>query len=121
LNGAGRLAVAHDIRVVQRNNRYSVGEMLRAVLYPMILGLARIETTHLLSQNGVYQYLTGLQSYPNPTTLRPVSSGRTVVIFNIGGNKYRLITAIHYNTRKVFVLRFLTHAEYDLQSWKEGL
>lgn len=63
-------AVAHDIRVVQRNNRYSVGEMLLAVLYPMILGLERIETTHLLSQNGVYQYLTGLQSDPNPTTLR---------------------------------------------------
>jgi hypothetical protein len=63
-------AVAHDIRMVQRNNRYSVGEMLLAVLYPMILGLERIETTHLLSQNGVYQYLTGLQSYPNPTTLR---------------------------------------------------
>lgn len=50
-----------------------------------------------------------------------VSSGRTVVIFNIGGNKYRLITAIHYNTRKVFVLRFLTHAEYDSQGWKEDL
>jgi hypothetical protein len=63
-------AVAHDIRVVQRNNRYSVGEMLLAALYPMILGLERIETTQLLGQNGVYQYLTGLQSYPNPTTLR---------------------------------------------------
>jgi len=63
-------AVAHDIRVVQRNNRYSVGEMLLTVLYPMILGLERIETTQLLGQNGVYQYLTGLQSYPNPTTLR---------------------------------------------------
>jgi mRNA interferase HigB len=43
------------------------------------------------------------------------------VIFNIGGNKYRLITAIHYNTRKVFVLRFLTHAEYDSRGWKEDL
>lgn len=50
-----------------------------------------------------------------------VSSGRTIVIFNIGGNKYRLITAIHYNTRKVFVLRFLTHVEYDSQGWKEDL
>ena len=55
-------AVAHDIQMVQRNNRYSIGEMMLAVLYPMILGLERIETTHLLGQNGVYQYLTGLQS-----------------------------------------------------------
>jgi hypothetical protein len=44
--------------------------MFLAILYPMILGLERIETTHLLQQNGVFQYLTGLRSYPNPTTLR---------------------------------------------------
>ena len=37
-------------RLVQRNNRYSVGEMLLALLYPMILGLERIETTQLLRQ-----------------------------------------------------------------------
>jgi hypothetical protein len=57
-------------RFVQRNNRYSVGEMFLAVLYPMILGLGRIETTQLLQHNGVFQYLTGLPTYPNPTTLR---------------------------------------------------
>jgi hypothetical protein len=63
-------AIAQDLRVVQRNNRYTVGEMLLAILYPMILGLERIETTQLLQQNGVFQYLTGLRSYPNPTTVR---------------------------------------------------
>jgi hypothetical protein len=63
-------AVAMDVRWVQRNNRYSVGEMLLALLYPMILGLERIETTQLLRQNGVFQYLTGLHAYPNPSTLR---------------------------------------------------
>ena len=44
--------------------------MLLALLYPMILGLERIETTQLLRQNGVFQYLTGLPSYPDATTLR---------------------------------------------------
>jgi len=63
-------ALTQEARVVQRNNRYSVGEMLLALLYPMILGLERIETTHLLRQNGVFQYLTGLPSYPDATTLR---------------------------------------------------
>ena len=53
-------AMAQDIRLVQRNNRYSVGEMFLAVLYPMILGLERIEPAHLLKQNGVFQYLAGL-------------------------------------------------------------
>ena len=43
------------------------------------------------------------------------------VVFNIGGNKYRLITAIHYNLGKVFVLRFMTHAEYSKDRWKDEL
>lgn len=42
-----------------------------------------------------------------------VASGNPVVVFNIGGNNYRLITAIHYNRNRVFVLKFMTHAEYD--------
>jgi hypothetical protein len=41
-----------------------------ALIYPITLGLGRIETSHLLKDNGVFQYLTGLPTYPNPTTLR---------------------------------------------------
>jgi hypothetical protein len=36
----------------------------------MVLGLVRIETTQLLRQNGVCQYLSGLPSYPDATSLR---------------------------------------------------
>lgn len=43
-----------------------------------------------------------------------------LVVFDIGGNKYRLITAIHYNRGKVFVRHVLTHAEYDRGDWREG-
>ena len=39
-------------------------------------------------------------------------------VFNIGGNKYRLIAAIHYNRHKAFIRAVLTHAEYDLGKWK---
>jgi len=63
-------AIARHVRVAQRNNRYSVGEVLLALLYPMVLGRERIEPTQLLRQNGVFQYLTGLPSYPEATTLR---------------------------------------------------
>lgn len=34
-------------------------------------------------------------------------------IFNIGGNNYRLITAIHYNTQRCYVRTIWTHAEYS--------
>jgi hypothetical protein len=63
-------AIATEIRFIQRNNRYTVGELLLAILYPIILGLERIETTQLLQHNGVFRYLSGLPTYPNPSTLR---------------------------------------------------
>lgn len=42
------------------------------------------------------------------------------IVFNIGGNKYRLITVIHFNRGKVFVRHVLTHKEYDEGKWKHG-
>lgn len=41
-----------------------------------------------------------------------------LTVFNIGGNKYRLITYIDYQTKKVLVRHILTHAEYDTDQWK---
>jgi mRNA interferase HigB len=44
-------------------------------------------------------------------------------VFDIGGNKLRLIAAIHFNTGKVFIRHILSHADYDQNIWKkqEGL
>jgi mRNA interferase HigB len=50
-----------------------------------------------------------------------VASGRRVVVFNIGGNKYRLIAAVHYNTKIVYAMLFMTHAEYSKDKWKRML
>jgi len=41
------------------------------------------------------------------------------VVFDIGGNKYRLIAALHFNRGKLFVRQVLTHAEYDDGKWKD--
>ena len=41
------------------------------------------------------------------------------VVFNIGGNKYRLICRIRYATQKVFILKIMTHREYDEGKWKD--
>jgi mRNA interferase HigB len=48
-------------------------------------------------------------------------SGKTVTIFNIRGNNYRLVAAIDYQIGIVNVLHFLTHAEYDKEQWKAKL
>ena len=65
-----RKQLRHYLHFPQRNNRYSVAEATLALIYPISLGLGRLETTHLLKHNGVFQYLTGLPAYPDPTTLR---------------------------------------------------
>jgi mRNA interferase HigB len=39
-------------------------------------------------------------------------------VFDIGGNKLRLIAAIHFNVGKVFIRAVLTHKDYDKGAWK---
>ena len=40
-------------------------------------------------------------------------------VFNIRGNKYRLIARIVYRSQTVFVVAVMTHEDYDLGKWKE--
>jgi mRNA interferase HigB len=39
-------------------------------------------------------------------------------VFNIGGNKYRLVTAIKYRWQVIYVRHVLTHSEYSKEKWK---
>ena len=60
------------------------------------------------------------RSYPGADLVR-VASGRPVIVFNVCGNTYRLIAAMHFNSQMAYTLRFLTHAEYDRDDWKDEL
>lgn len=40
-------------------------------------------------------------------------------VFNIGGNKFRLIVVIHFNRERLYIRHVLTHADYDRGLWKE--
>jgi mRNA interferase HigB len=40
-------------------------------------------------------------------------------VFNIGGNKYRLITKIRYRYQRIYVIHVLTHKDYDKGKWKD--
>mgnify|MGYP006293980215 CR=1 FL=1 len=41
------------------------------------------------------------------------------VVFDIGGNKYRLVASIIYKIKRLYIRHVLTHSEYDRQKWKE--
>ncbi len=40
-------------------------------------------------------------------------------VFNVGGNKIRLIAAIHFNTGRVFIRDVISQGEDDAGAWKE--
>jgi hypothetical protein len=65
-----RRFLTRHLQYSRRNQRYTLSQMIMALVYPIILGLDRLETASLLRSNGTFQYLTGLPSYPDPQSLR---------------------------------------------------
>ena len=60
--------------------------------------------------------------WENPAEMKKTFGSADIVgdqtVFNIGGNKCRLIAIIHYRARRVFVQRVLTHQAYDKGDWR---
>jgi len=55
------------------------------------------------------------KSFPATDMVGPLA------IFNIKGNKYRLIVRMVFQYQRIYVKEFLTHAEYDKEGWKKWL
>lgn len=41
-----------------------------------------------------------------------------LTVFNVGGNKYRVIAFVHYRQRAIYIKDVLTHKDYDKGAWK---
>lgn len=52
---------------------------------------------------------------------RDTRSKRTATIFDMGGNKYRIITLIDYTRQTVLITHVLDHKEYDKNNWKNDI
>ena len=44
---------------------------------------------------------------------------RVYTVFNISGNRYRLVTEIYFEDQTILIRHLLTHAEYDKDDWKK--
>jgi mRNA interferase HigB len=66
-----------------------------------------------LVERGEYRNFASLRA-----TFASVDKVGSRYVFNIGGNKYRLVAAIAYSVQALWVKAVLTHAEYDKEDWK---
>lgn len=98
---AWRHLIGRTIKFEQRNSHYTIAEQIFSLLYPIILGLSRIEVSKMLGHNGVFKMLIGLNRFPDPTTLRRFL-GR--------GSKELLpqLVRLHDRSRKYFIDRIMS-------------
>jgi mRNA interferase HigB len=50
---------------------------------------------------------------------RSTDQVKRLTVFNIGGNKYRLVARIEYERQRVYIRSLMTHGEYDKNRWKD--
>ena len=41
------------------------------------------------------------------------------ILFDVGGNKYRIAAFIHYDKQRLYIRQVMTHAKYDRNHWKQ--
>jgi mRNA interferase HigB len=82
-----------------------------------------LRTWYRLTTLAEWESFADVKASFGQTDQAKVRSGQTVCIFDVGGNKFRLIAFVSYRKRKVYVLRIMTHREYDRgsQKWKGEL
>lgn len=42
------------------------------------------------------------------------------IIFDVGGNKYRISAVIHYDKQRLYIRQVMTHSEYDRNDWRKN-
>ena len=94
---------------------------MRVISKPAILEFARKHPDALVPLMNWYRITRradwgSLAEVRNDFAHADIVGKRTM--FNIHGNDYRLIARVNYRTKRVFVLRILTHGEYSKGGWK---
>jgi mRNA interferase HigB len=73
----------------------------------------QIEDWDMIVKSATWQSLVEVQQ-----TYSSAEAVGNFTVFNVKGNRYRLIVSIDYQKQIVYFKYFLTHAEYDKDNWK---
>lgn len=73
-----------------------------------------LQAWHRLAEHANWKTFADLRrDYPRADQVGPF------VVFDIGGNKYRLAVIVAYPKGKIYIRRVMTHKEYDRGDWKK--
>lgn len=89
------------LRIISKKKIRDYGKDNTQALLPLTEWYMIMQTCNAKNLNALKKYFNSVDSVHGYT------------IFNIGGNNYRLITAIHYNTQHCYIRTIWTHAEYS--------
>lgn len=96
---------------------------MHTVAYPIIKDFSKNHPDAETTLNAWYKTVkeTNFENFSQLRKAFPTADKiNSCIVFNIGGNKYRLIAAIHFNRKKIYIRHILTHVEYDQGKWKSG-
>ena len=82
---------------------------------------APLRQWYKITEKATWRTFADVKATFGQTDQAKVKSGQTVCVFDIGGNKFRLVAFVSYRKGKVYVLRVMTHKEYDKEKWKSDL
>ncbi|MBI3208853.1 MAG: type II toxin-antitoxin system HigB family toxin [Candidatus Solibacter usitatus] len=95
---------------------------MRVISKPAIVGFARKHADALVPLMNWYR-ITRRANWTSLDDVRADFAHADIVgrrtVFNIHGNHYRLIARVNYLSKRVFILRILTHTEYRKGGWQE--
>jgi mRNA interferase HigB len=102
------------MRVISRKRLKDFWQILPAARTPL-------EQWHKVTTGAGWFHFAELRKTFNHADVATTNNGHPVVVFDVGGNKYRIIAALHYDRQICYVLRVLTHKQCDTNQWKREL
>ncbi len=76
---------------------------------------------HKVASKAYWRNLADVRTTFPHADLVKVAGGTTLVVFNVGGNDYRLAARVLFEYGRVYIRKVMTHAEYSREHWKEVL
>jgi len=77
------------------------------------------ETWFKIARKASWANFSDAKSTFGQTDIAKGDTGRTATIFDVGGNKYRILAHVDYRRQTIKIEAVLDHKEYDKNLWKK--